>query len=160
MLYLNGAVRELLAIPTARTCPELTLRDLLSESPRGIYIEDVRPVLLRGETWASGLVMSSRTGEDRHVWQTVSGEVRQHRRPWCGVAVMGRDVTDRRLAERLAPRPPDDPLTGLPNRSLLLNHLELAIAPAPKSTRPRSACSSSTSTASSRSTTTNRPRRG
>ncbi len=128
VLYLNGAVRELLAIPDGEDLSELTLRDLLNEESEGIYIEDVRPVLLRGETWSGELVMSSRTGEDRHVWQTVSGEF-DSTGVLVRVAVMGRDVTDRRLAEsELAHQATHDPLTGLPNRSLLLNHLELAIA--------------------------------
>ena len=125
--YLNGAARELLGVD-ATDLDGLALRDLLNDESDGIYIEDVRPVLLRGETWSGELVMRTRTGQDRHVWQTVAGEF-DRTGVLVRVAAMGRDVTDRRLAENeLAHQATHDPLTGLPNRSLLLNHLELAIA--------------------------------
>ncbi len=128
VLYLNGAARSLLAIPDGEDPGGLVLADLLNEESEGLYIEDVRPVLLRGEAWSGELVMRSRTGEDHHVWQTVAGEF-DSTGVLVRVSAMGRDVTDRRLAEdELAHQATHDPLTGLPNRSLLLNHLELAIA--------------------------------
>ena len=128
VLYLNSAARSLLAIPVGEDVRGLELADLLNEESAGLYIEDVRPVLLRGETWSGELVMRSRTGEDHHVWQTVAGEF-DSTGVLVRVSAMGRDVTDRRLAEdELAHQATHDPLTGLPNRSLLLNHLELAIA--------------------------------
>ena len=125
--YVNGAARELLGLEDS-DLGDLELRDLLDEESDGIYVEDVRPVLLRGATWSGELVMRTSSGEDRHVWQTVSGEF-DGNGVLVRVAAMGRDVTDRRLAESvLAHQATHDPLTGLPNRSLLLNHLELAIA--------------------------------
>lgn len=46
-----------------------------------------------------------------------------------GVVMNGRDVTERKLAESdLAMRATHDPLTGLPNRALLLERLEQALA--------------------------------
>ncbi len=127
VLYLNGAARELLG-HTGSDLEDLVLRDLLTEESVGMYVEDVRPVLLRGDTWSGELVMATTSGEARHVWQTVAGEFDADG-VLVRVAAMGRDVTDRRMVEsELAHQATHDPLTGLPNRSLLLNHLELAIA--------------------------------
>jgi diguanylate cyclase (GGDEF)-like protein/PAS domain S-box-containing protein len=127
VLYLNSAARELLGHPESDLA-DLALSDLLNDESEGMYVEDVRPVLLRGESWSGELVMRTTSGEDRHVWQTVAGEFDPDG-VLVRVAAMGRDVTDRRMAEsELAHQATHDPLTGLPNRSLLLNHLELAIA--------------------------------
>ncbi|MCB1003841.1 MAG: PAS domain S-box protein, partial [Acidimicrobiales bacterium] len=134
VLYVNGAARDLLGIADDHL-GDLGLRDLLTDESEGLYIEDVRPVLLRGDTWSGELVMRTSSGEDRHVWQTVAGEF-DSTGVLVRVAIMGRDVTERRQAESvLAHQATHDPLTGLPNRSLLLNHLELALA---RSQRDRS----------------------
>ncbi len=123
--YLNGAARDLLGYVDL---DGLVMKDLLTESSDGVYVEDVRPVLLRGETWSGELVMRSVDGEERHVWQSVAGEFDDDG-VLVRISTMGRDVTDRRQAENeLAHQATHDPLTGLPNRSLLLHHLEAAIA--------------------------------
>jgi diguanylate cyclase (GGDEF)-like protein/PAS domain S-box-containing protein len=127
VLYLNAAARDLLGYPDP-DLGDLALAHLLNEDSDAVYIEQVRPVLLRDDTWSGELVLRTTAGEDRHVWMSVAGEFDSD-----GVLVrlsfVGRDVTDRRRAEaELAHQATHDPLTGLPNRALLLNHLDLAIA--------------------------------
>ena len=59
------------------------------------------------------------------------------------------DITERKRAQaELAHQALHDPLTGLPNRLLFLDRLEVALARSAAATA-RSPCSSSTSTASS-----------
>jgi diguanylate cyclase (GGDEF)-like protein len=96
----------------------------------------VYPVLRRGETWTGEIDMTRSDGSVMRVLQTVVAEVGDDGEPERGSA-LGRDVSDERQAlDELAYQATHDALTGLPNRSLLIDHLELALARSARDNRP------------------------
>ncbi len=79
--------------------------------------------------------MFAADGTEILVWQVMTPIVRAdgsiHQ-----VSTVGRDVTERKRFESdLAHQATHDPLTGLPNRALLLDHLELELARAERESR-------------------------
>ncbi|HVM07712.1 MAG TPA: EAL domain-containing protein [Acidimicrobiales bacterium] len=98
-----------------------------------IHPDDRQFVDAAFESWRRGLgaVTSYRlfdaTGAVRHM-ESVGVDLRDH--PAInGIVVTTRDVTDRRIAEeRLARAALHDPLTDLPNRTLLIDRLDHALA--------------------------------
>jgi diguanylate cyclase (GGDEF)-like protein len=74
--------------------------------------------------------MRTRDGQVLRVWQSMAGEL-DNRGQLRAVSSVGRDVTERiRQADELAYQATHDPLTDLPNRAMLLEALEEAIATA------------------------------
>ena len=108
-------------------------RDLLGIEPRVVerWEQALRLVLATGQPRDLELDYDVR-GQTRWHWSRLtaeigaSGEV-EH------VVVVGRDVTERRVAEDVAAHAAlHDPLTGLPNRALLLDRLHHALAARPR----------------------------
>ena len=78
--------------------------------------------------------MQAADGSTVQVWQTIAAK-RQDDGRMTQISAVGRDVTERRRFEAaLAHQATHDALTDLPNRSLLLDHLGLALA---RATRDR-----------------------
>ncbi|MGI9624157.1 MAG: sensor domain-containing protein [Acidimicrobiales bacterium] len=133
ILYLNAAAEDHLGIQdtTATLVNELYTEDALA-----MYRREVYPVLRRGETWTGDLDMVRADGSTIRVRQTVAAQIGADGEP-DKASVLGRDVSDERQAlDELAYKATHDALTGLPNRSLLIDHLELALARSARDHRP------------------------
>jgi diguanylate cyclase (GGDEF)-like protein/PAS domain S-box-containing protein len=124
--YLNPAGRRIFGFPRDRPL-EITSSDLYEPTAFEMWESTIRPALDRGETWSGELAMRRVDGTVVQVWQTVAGSYRADG-SLAHVSAVGRDVTERRRLEaELAHQATHDALTDLPNRALLLDHLELAL---------------------------------
>ncbi len=106
----------------------LTTADVFTDAVFERYYADIRPVVAAGGTWQGTLPVRRQDGSTGEVDAVVvagtgpGGEVR-----W--LATLAVDVTEsRRREEALAHAASHDPLTGLPNRALLLDRLAVALA--------------------------------
>jgi diguanylate cyclase (GGDEF)-like protein len=88
------------------------------------FAERVLPVLARGEGWSGEVALRRGDGSAIQVWQALTPVLDHDGRP-TRISALGRDVTARRILEQeLAHQATHDSLTGLPNRSRLLELLE------------------------------------
>ncbi|MCU0269692.1 MAG: PAS domain S-box protein [Acidimicrobiales bacterium] len=125
--YLNLAARETFGL-LERDVSAVAFTDLLTDRSRTEVATVIEPVLLRGGSWSGELEMHAADGGTIHVWQTLTAETEADGSS-LRVSAVGRDVTERRRLEgELAFQATHDPLTLLPNRALLLDHLELGLA--------------------------------
>jgi diguanylate cyclase (GGDEF)-like protein/PAS domain S-box-containing protein len=93
-----------------------------------LYDSEIRPRLVRGEPWAGIVPMLGAQGSVIDVWQTVVAGVGPAKTIEWLVSI-GRDVTEVNEAQaELEYRATHDALTDLPNRTMLLDHLRLALA--------------------------------
>jgi diguanylate cyclase (GGDEF)-like protein/PAS domain S-box-containing protein len=93
-----------------------------------LYDSEIRPQLVRGEPWAGIVPMLTAQGSVIDVWQTVVAGVGPTKAIEWLVSI-GRDVTEVNEAQALLQyRATHDSLTNLPNRTMLLDHLRLALA--------------------------------
>ena len=127
IVYLNEASRIAFGLEEADLEGRHTF-DLYTPESFVRYYDEVRHVLLRGESWSGELTMFGRDGEERTVWQTIVAKAGEGGTiEW--LATVGRDVTEwRRIEARLAHDATHDDLTGLPNRNLLFDRLTQALA--------------------------------
>ncbi|MEM7178838.1 MAG: diguanylate cyclase, partial [Pseudomonadota bacterium] len=133
LLYLNAAAQQQFG-PLGDEPRHVT--ELYAEGALDFYRDEVYPVLRRGETWSGDLEMVRRDGSTIRVRQTVAVEIGPDGEP-ARASVLGRDVSDEQQAlDELAYKATHDALTGLPNRSLLVDHLELALARSARDRRP------------------------
>jgi diguanylate cyclase (GGDEF)-like protein/PAS domain S-box-containing protein len=133
--YLNDPARVLFA--GEEDAPlELAIADLYTEDAQDQYRAAIESVLRAGETWSGELTMRRHDGAEVRVLQTIAAELGDDRAP-RRLSVMGRVVSDGDTTiEELVHRATHDHLTGLPNRGLLLDRLELALARARRESTP------------------------
>jgi diguanylate cyclase (GGDEF)-like protein len=131
LIYLNGAARRLLGV--GDTADSLTTADLFAEPAFEIYFEQIRPAVLRGESWQGLLPIQLGDGEPVEMWMSVTGaaeaggEIR-----W--LVACARDVSEwLKVGEELRRRATHDDLTEVAGRALLLDRLDLALARAARS---------------------------
>jgi diguanylate cyclase (GGDEF)-like protein/PAS domain S-box-containing protein len=127
LVYLNRAARRRFGFVDRRVA-DVELAAIYPAESLARVDQEVLPTVARGEPWSGELVMTAADGSTVQVWQTITatlgpeGEVVE-------LSAVGRDVTERRRWEaNLAHQATHDSLTDLPNRTLLLDHLEVALA--------------------------------
>lgn len=107
---------------------EATVRALLTSESYRRFEGAVIPAVQAEDHWTGELTMRGPGGQPVHVEVTFHGQ-RDDDGSLTELHGVGRDVTERRRAEAAwAHRALHDPLTGLPNRALLLDHMEKALA--------------------------------
>jgi diguanylate cyclase (GGDEF)-like protein/PAS domain S-box-containing protein len=134
LIYLNRSAREIFGLVDT-DITSVSGMSLYTAENDPVYRRSILPLLQRGESWSGELTMRNAEGTELVVWQTITPVLRSdgsiHQ-----VSTVGRDVTERRRLEAdLAHQATHDSLTGLPNRALLLDHLELALARAERDNR-------------------------
>ena len=125
VLWLNDAGRRFIG---AGPDQELNTADLFTDAVLDRYYASIRPALLRDGVWSGELPVQRADGTTGVVEATVvadvgpDGEVR-----WIGAQAV--DVTGHHEREAaLSHQASHDPLTGLPNRLLLLDRLDIAVS--------------------------------
>jgi diguanylate cyclase (GGDEF)-like protein/PAS domain S-box-containing protein len=130
--YLNRAARELFGFIGEDVTKVAAMR-LYGTSAVQTFETAIAPAVRRGTSWTGELEMRRDDGGIVPVLQTVTGRVDadgEVTELWS----VGRDITERKRKEvDLAHQATHDPLTDLPNRALLLDHLEMALARATRS---------------------------
>ncbi len=127
MSYLNRAAREQFGL-VGSDLSQVSDLDLFSAESAELFRSEIEPALHRGENWSGELTMVSADGEVFHVWQTMTAEIDEHG-AIHRISGVGRDVTEQRRQQAdLAFRATHDDLTRLPNRTLLLERLDVALA--------------------------------
>ncbi|MDZ7732122.1 MAG: EAL domain-containing protein [Acidimicrobiia bacterium] len=125
--YLNRAARELLGVGDGDVHSIHSLR-LYAGDIVPLFEAEIAPALSRNESWTGELDMIDADGTSIPVLQTITGQL-DAEGELVQIWSVGRDITERKQKEvDLAHQATHDPLTDLPNRSLLLDHLELALA--------------------------------
>ncbi len=127
--YGNRAAREVLGVGAADGVPRLA--DMLDVSSLEVYQEVIEPVLRSEGSWQGELTVRTRQGRGL----AVSLRMVAHQVPDAAgsdsigaVSMFARDITELKNAERkLRQLATHDYLTGLPNRLLLYDRLELAL---------------------------------
>jgi diguanylate cyclase (GGDEF)-like protein/PAS domain S-box-containing protein len=133
-LYMNRSARETFGLVDV-DLSEFESTRLVPPEVVQQYNEEIMGTLLRGERWTGELPMYAPDGSTRLIWQVMTPILRPdgtlHQ-----ISTVGRDVTERKQWEAdLAYQATHDSLTGLPNRALLLDHLELELARAERESR-------------------------
>jgi diguanylate cyclase (GGDEF)-like protein/PAS domain S-box-containing protein len=134
LIYLNRSARETFGFMD-RDILHVSGGSLYTSESLPIYQSEILPRLSQGERWTGELPMFAADGSEILVWQVMTPTMRAdgtiHQ-----LSTVGRDVTERKRFETdLAHQATHDPLTGLPNRALLLDHLELELARAEREGR-------------------------
>ena len=126
LVYLNQAGRRFRGLGDELPTDRNVLRAYAPASVRRL-LDEIFPLLRSGQTWEGELDMHRGDGAVKRVWQTLTPEMDADGR-LQRVSAVARDVTEqRRLEAQLSHQATHDPLTQLPNRALLLHHLDLAL---------------------------------
>jgi diguanylate cyclase (GGDEF)-like protein/PAS domain S-box-containing protein len=125
--YVNRALRELLGLHVDEA-DRVTLKALLTSQSYERFVEVAMPAVQAKGVWRGELALTRRDGGTMPVSQVIIG----HRGPsdeLLRLSFIARDVTEQRdHAELLAHRALHDELTGLPNRRLFFDRLDMGLA--------------------------------
>jgi len=134
--YMNRALTELLGLDE-QVIAETTVTDLLTPTSRERFVSEVLPIVREKGLWRGELVMvRPRSGSEIPVSQVLIG----HRGPTGvidSISSISRDITDRlAMEQQLTELALHDPLTGLANRRLFFDRLDVAVARATRLEAP------------------------
>jgi diguanylate cyclase (GGDEF)-like protein len=134
VVYLNDRARELVGF-TGEGPSDLRTTDLFAPAAFARYYREIRPRLLAGETWTGMLPLATGTSEGAELRMVLSAGVGPSATiDWLVAMASPGDAGVG--PEDLAYRATHDQLTGLANRSLLLDRLHLALLRRDRSHHP------------------------
>lgn len=126
--YVNDAAMETLGVRGANGGDGSFLMDVLDDDSFEFFYEVIEPVLVEAGIWRGELTLRDRRGAYFPVsalvlaQQNETGHIES-------ISIVARDITDLKAAERrMRELATHDYLTGLPNRVLLYDHLDMALA--------------------------------
>ncbi|MBT1443265.1 EAL domain-containing protein [Shewanella sp. JM162201] len=92
------------------------------------FFREMNLALITTGRWQGEMWQQRKNGDEYLVWLTVNTIYDSHRRPYRRVALFS-DITEKKAQEQLIWQQANyDPLTGLPNRRMLLDYLDKEIA--------------------------------
>ncbi|MBI2708119.1 MAG: EAL domain-containing protein [Actinobacteria bacterium] len=125
---LNAAAREFLGLPDDA---EQTLEALMERLPPNFtahWRNEIAPALQQSGSWSGEMSGLNRTGEPVALSWSITAHGADISEP-DAISFIARDIRDRKALEhRLEHQATHDPLTGLPNRTLVLDRLRVALA--------------------------------
>jgi len=126
VVYLNDRAREMLGL-RGSGLPGLRTTDLFGAEVFARYYDEIRPVLLEGDTWSGVVPLAATPNGEVDVWVLLSAGVGAggDTIEWL-LAMTGAEEGVTATAD-LAFRANHDQMTGLANRSLFLDRLRLAL---------------------------------
>jgi diguanylate cyclase (GGDEF)-like protein/PAS domain S-box-containing protein len=136
MVYANQAQRSALGLSSDEPLNAGSILGALTAESKQRVLDEAFPAVMRGEVWRGELAMHAADGHQLPISQVFLGQS-DHDGKLNLVAGIGRDISERvELEGRLAYQASHDPLTGMPNRSLFLDRLGVAMSKAQRSTKP------------------------
>jgi diguanylate cyclase (GGDEF)-like protein/PAS domain S-box-containing protein len=136
--YMNRSLLEMLGLEAQKPgSAERNVTELLTAASRERFLSDALPVVRDKGIWRGELAMvQSVSGSEMPVSQVLIG----HRGPTGvveSISSISRDITDRlAMEEQLTRLALHDSLTGLPNRRLFFDRLDVALARAQRTGAP------------------------
>ncbi len=135
LLYLNRSAHRFFDLPDGADVRQFNLAEHVPEGVGSVLADEVGPSLRRSGSWTGELPLARPDGAVIPHLAQIMAHRDESGAPEFYSAML-HDISDRKAFEhRLAHQATHDPLTGLPNRSLLLERLGVAIARARRNGR-------------------------